>query len=264
MRVMVIKRDLSLDEYLNRIEPCLRNIIINLQNSDAWKIQLTIAINFLSSKDVEEERVFHSNSGNIKFTPCSDANDVIDKLFNSIYSIYQENLETSMKRSDFIFDSVQLLYYKRHKVKFSRGGSSIDSPDCIKKKKETINTKTINDKCFQYAATVALNYEEIESHLERVSNIKPFINKCNREGINYPSKIDDWKTFEKNNPTIALNILYTKEKEIHPAYILKRNSTREKTMILLMIPNEEKEGWHYVAVKRTVYPINKNNIKTSW
>ena len=191
----------------------MRNIIINLQNSDAWKIQLTIAINFLSSKYVEEERVFHSNSGNIKFTPCSDANDVIDKLFNLIYSIYQENLETSMKRSDFIFDSVQLLYYKRHKVKFSRGGSSIDSPDCIKKKKETINTKTINDKCFQYAATVALNYEEIESHLERVSNIKPFINKCNREGINYPSKIDDWKTFEKNNPTIALNILCTKEKK---------------------------------------------------
>ena len=31
-----------------------------------------------------------------------------------------------------------------------------------------------------------------------------------------------------------------------------------------MIPNEEKEGWHYLAVKRTVYPINKNNIKTSW
>ena len=82
--------------------------------------------------------------------------------------------------------------------------------------------------------------------------------------MNYPSKIGDWKTFEKNNPTIALNILYTKEKEMHPAYILKRNSTREKTMILLMIPNEEKEGWHYLAVKRTVYPINKNNIKTSW
>ena len=58
--------------------------------------------------------------------------------------------------------------------------------------------------------------------------------------------------------------MYTKEKETHPAYILKRNSTREKTMILLMIPNEEKEGCHYLAVKRTVYSINKNNIKTSW
>ena len=37
-------RNLSLNEYLNKIEAYLRNIIINLQNSDAWKIQLTIAI----------------------------------------------------------------------------------------------------------------------------------------------------------------------------------------------------------------------------
>ena len=46
----------------------------------------------------------------------------------------------------------------------------------------------------------------------RVSNIKPFINKHNWKGTNYPSKIDDWKTFEKKNPTIALNILYIKKK----------------------------------------------------
>ena len=64
---------------------------------------------------------------------------------------------------------------------------------------------------------VALTFREIESHPERFSNIKPFINKYNWEGINYPSKIDDWKTFEKNNPIIALNILYIKEKEICPA-----------------------------------------------
>ena len=54
------------------------------------------------------------------------------------------------------------------------------------------------------------------------------MNKYNWEKINYPSKIDDWKTFEKNNPTIALNILYIKEKEIYAAYILKINSNCEK------------------------------------
>ena len=75
-----------------------------------------------------------------------------------------------------------------------------------------MNPKNTDDECFQYVATAALNFEEIESHPERVSNIKPFINKYNWEGINYPSKIDDWKTFEKNNPTIAFNIFYTKGK----------------------------------------------------
>ena len=58
---------------------------------------------------------------------------------------------------------------------------------------------------------------------ERISNIKPFTNKYKWKLINYPSKIDDWKTFEKNNPTIALNILFIKEKEIRPAYISKIN-----------------------------------------
>ena len=63
---------------------------------------------------------------------------------------------------------------------------------------------------------------------EKVSIIKPFINKYNWEGINYPLKIDDWKTFEKNDQTIALNILYIKEQEMLPGYISKHNSTCEK------------------------------------
>ena len=93
------------------------------------------------------------------------------------------------------------MYYKWHKVNFKRGGSFIDSPDWINKKKATINPKPKNeDVYFQYAVTVALNYEETESHSERVSNIKPFINKYSWKGINYPSEIDYRKTFEENNP----------------------------------------------------------------
>ena len=75
-------------------------------------------------------------------------------------------------------------------------------------------------------------------------------------------KIDDWKTFEKNNPTIALNILHIKEKEIYSAYTLKHDSTREKQIILLMIPNAEKEVWHYLAWKilsALLYRITSKN-----
>ena len=98
------------------------------------------------------------------------------------------NLETSMERSDFVFDSVQLLYYKCHWINLRRGSSYVDHPEWIKKKKAIINPKNKDDKCFQYAVIVALNYEEIELHSERVSNIKWFINKYNWKGINNPSK----------------------------------------------------------------------------
>ena len=134
-------RNLSLDEYLNKIETYPRDIIINLQNSDKWEIQLAIAINFISSKDTEEERVMHSNSDNMKFTSWDDANEVVDELPKSLRSKYQEKLETSMKGSDFIFDSIQLLYYKCHKKFFKRDGSYIDSPDWIKKKKSNKSKK---------------------------------------------------------------------------------------------------------------------------
>ena len=76
------------------------------------------------------------------------------------------------------------------------------------------------------------------------------INKHKWKGINYPSKIDDWKTSEKNNPRIALNILCIKEKEICLAYISKTNCNCRKQIILLMIPSEEKKGWHYLPLKR--------------
>ena len=62
-------RNLPLGRFLNKIKSYLRNIIINLQNSDRWKIQLTIAINYISSNNPEVERVVHLSSGSIKFTP---------------------------------------------------------------------------------------------------------------------------------------------------------------------------------------------------
>ena len=44
---------------------------------------------------------------------------------------------------------------------------------------------------------------------ERILNIKSFINKYDWDKIKYSSKINAWKTFEKNNSKIHLNVLYT-------------------------------------------------------
>ena len=82
-----------------------------------------------------------------------------------------------MKGSEFVYDSVDLLYYKFHRIILNRGGSYIDSPKWLKNKKATINSKNNDDKCFQYATTVALNHRQIKSHPERISNIKPFVDQ---------------------------------------------------------------------------------------
>ena len=58
-------KTLSVEEYLNKLRPYLKNIN-NLNQSNTWKIQLTIANNFISSIDNDEERVMHSKIGNIE------------------------------------------------------------------------------------------------------------------------------------------------------------------------------------------------------
>ena len=79
-------RNLSLDEYLKKVEPYLRNIITDLQNSDTQAIQLTITINSISAKDAKQERVIHSRSDNIKIKSCNVVNAVTKELFESLRS----------------------------------------------------------------------------------------------------------------------------------------------------------------------------------
>ena len=159
---MIEIKHYQLRKYLNKIRPYLKDIIHNLKKTDMWKFQLTIAINFVSSKDNDEECVMHSKSDNIEIMIKDKADKVIEELFQSLLSRYQIGLETSVRGSKFIFEYVHLLYYKCHKISFKIGGSYIDSPDCINDKKATINpTNKKDNKCFQYAITVALNHEEI-------------------------------------------------------------------------------------------------------
>ena len=91
----------------------------------------------------------------------SEIDEIIKDLIESFMQKYQEGLEESMGGSQFVYDSVDVLYYNLNKVSLSRGGSYIDSPKWLKNKKTKINPKIKDNKCFQYALTVALNYEHI-------------------------------------------------------------------------------------------------------
>ena len=53
-------KNLSLEKYLNKIKSYLKDLIISFQESDTWKVQLTITINFMSTKNVEKQHVIHS------------------------------------------------------------------------------------------------------------------------------------------------------------------------------------------------------------
>ena len=135
IKVKVIENKLSIEEYLNKIRPYLKDVLNNLKKSDAWEIQLTIAINVISSKnDNNQERLMHSKRDNIEIKINHEAYEVIKEFFESLKNRYQNNLQL-MKGSEFVFNYVHLLYYKCHKKNRNCSGSYIDSPDWIKNKK---------------------------------------------------------------------------------------------------------------------------------
>ena len=91
----------------------------------------------------------------------NETDKIIEDLFDCFLQRYQKNLEESMRGSEFVFDSVNSLYYKLHKISLNRSGSNIDSLKWLKNKNATINPKNNNGKCFQYAKKVALNHQNI-------------------------------------------------------------------------------------------------------
>ena len=241
---------LSFEEYLDLIKPHLNDLINTHKNKGEWKIQLTTQINFISLRPGSDKtRVMHTRSVNEEFMNGSNTDEVIKALFKSILQKYQENLQEKMKGSDFTFDGINYLYYDLNKITISKGGSYIDSPKWLKNKKSTINPKNNDYKCFQYAITLALNYDKIDRNPQRISKIKPFIENYNWKNIDFPSTRKDWNKFELNNNNIALDILYVpfNNKKIEIAYKSKHNLTRDNQIILLMISNGE--NWHYLTVK---------------
>ena len=153
------------------------------------------------------------------------------------------------------------MYYDFNETSLNRDGSYIDSPEWIKDKKSTINPKTNDYKCFQYAVTVPLNRDKIKKHLQRISKFKLFIDQYNWNDIDFPYTSKNSKIFELNNESITLIILYVphKTRKISLAYKSKHNLTREKQVILLIITDGEK--WHYAALSGLLRGITSNHNK---
>ena len=118
--------------------------------------------------------------------------------------------------------------------------SSLEYPKWLKNKKATINPENNDDKCFQYTLTFALNYEQIKRIHKEYLTLNPLLTNIIKK---------DWKKFELNNKSIALNILFVpyNTEEIRHAYKSKHNCKHENQVTLLMITDGEK--WHYLAVK---------------
>ena len=138
------EKRLSVKQYLNKITQHLYDLINDHKIArKVWKIQISMRVNFISSKDTGETRTIYVWSNNESIMWGSDAGDIIRELFRSFLHNYQEELKI-IKGSDFVFESVELMDYKLHRVRLRRGGSYIKSPEWLLHKGATINPKNNN------------------------------------------------------------------------------------------------------------------------
>ena len=222
-------------------------------------------VNFISPKDTGETRTINVLSDNEEIMLGYETDDNIINLFESFLNNYQKQEQIMRGGSDFVLESVELLDYKLHDIKFKRRGSYIKSPKWIRDKAATVNPKNKGDNnCLQYAVPATLDHQNIGSDPQIISKIKPFFDKYNWKGIDFPVHQNnqeesqrsrknnmgtDREKFEQNNKTNALNIffvLHNKEK-IKRTYISKYNHKRKNQVVFLTITDVKK--WHYLALK---------------
>ena len=98
-------------------------------------------VSFISSKDTAETHTIYVWSDNVNIVWGSNTNSIIKGLFESFLHNYQEELKVENGcGSECIFESVELMDYKLHRVRLKRGGSYTKSPKWLLHKGATINS----------------------------------------------------------------------------------------------------------------------------
>ena len=118
-------KKLSVKQYLYKIMPYLSDLINENKaienNSNEWKIQINMNVNFVSSNDTGEIRTIFVWSNNEEIRLGNETDDIIKGLINSFLNNYQKEEIILRNGSNFVFESVDLLSYHIHKTSLRRG-----------------------------------------------------------------------------------------------------------------------------------------------
>ena len=125
-----------------------------------------------------------------------------------------------------------------------------------------INPQNNDEQCFKWAVIAALHHEDIKQNPERISLLRPYEKQYNYKQLEFPASIKKIDKFEKNNPGIAVNVLFSKKKSqnIYTVRRSKHNVECKKQVNLLMAEDGEKR--HYTAIKnisRLLRSLNANH-----
>ena len=141
-----------------------------------------------------------------EFFDASNINDLIERMLAYIKT---QTEHPKFPESGFALDKIMHLYINFHELALTRGGSYIELPKWLKSKKAVIKAQNKDEECFKWAVIGAFHHEEIKKDHQRISRLRPYEKQYNWEGLEFPVSIKKIDKFEKNNPGIAVNVLFS-------------------------------------------------------
>ena len=168
----------------------------------------------------------------------------LNELYNKMTGKVLENLATFQQLgSSWVFGKIDSL--EIHTVEYVplRGSSYIPLPKALADKKAIINLRNKDNQCFKWSVTRGLH--PCEDHPERITkDLKLLAEKLNWDGITFPAALNQIGKFEKQNPTISVNV-FGYENSVYPLRISEHE--RENQVDLLLISDGDKQ--HYCLIK---------------
>ena len=220
-----------------------RSVINFLRNNRRTKIKLILRCNMEKNNISTGEVITHKAAFSSKPEVNLEGTDV-DDLYNTMVDRVLETMATFQRNgSNWTFKSIICL--EIHTVVYEplKGNSYIPLPPKLAQKKAIINMKNEDNKCFTWSVLRALNPRERDN--ERIDKgLKKKEDSLNMTGIAYPVQLNALDKFERQNPTISINV-FGYEESVYPLRVSKCEG--REVVNLLLISDEEKR--HYCLIK---------------
>ena len=230
---------MDVDTFFSRIREKLIELIRReLTDLNSVRVQTTKWIRFTKDDD-RVELAFNSRMTNVH--QGSDLEQIVDGMITHMKTQIENPALLNIRSR---FDEILFLDVNFHRLNLTRGSFYLPLPDWIEKKKAIINPQNDDEECFKWSVIAALEWTDIKSHPELVSNLRKFVDNYDWSGLKFPVSVKDIREFEIKNDILD-NVLAVEGRDI---YIhIKTNYQRDREINLLLISQDDR--WHYTVTK---------------
>jgi len=213
------------------------------------KFQLVCWIRFRKETDTNKkiEAPFISNQQTLLHI-----DDSPDKLILAIQKILNTIETFQEKGSGYVIDKILSVEIACSKLVVRLGASYLPLPKWLERKKAVINVKNNDHYCFAYSILASL-FKAPKGCITRVASYEKYFWLLNFDKISFPTPLAQISIFEKNNPSIAINVWEISKDSNEHSLILIRSSqyavVRKNIIHLLLLTDDSSGISHYCLIK---------------